>query len=219
VVTPSVTPGVTPGFPLPLRNALATLAIAALEEDDAIAALAWLARPVGDPPAAARIRLVAVHLIDPDGRTLLAVHGPHAEAVAAHAAHALMAAATHQRTSTHPIARAVGHAVALWNQGLFFEVHEVLEDVWKTATGDHRQALQGVIQIAVAFHHLAHGNLRGARSLLREGRARLASVGPAALPVLDLGALAAATGPWEDALVAGTPLPAGGRPPALGQAN
>ena len=72
--------------------------------------------------------------------------------------------------------------------------------------------LQGVIQVAVAFHHLAHGNLRGARSLLREGRARLATVPSDTLPALDLQALLAATAPWEERLGTGAP-PAEPPPP------
>src|SRR6202007_3110756 len=84
-------------------------------------------------------------------------------------------------------------AAALWNERLFFEVHEVLEVVWRSATGAVREALQGVIQIAVAFHHLAHGNVRGARSLLVEGRRRLGGVAPDTLPALDVGGLLADT--------------------------
>ena len=193
-----------PGLPLPLRNALAELTIAALEDGGAAAALGWLAAPEGAPPAAAARRLAAVHLIDEGGRDLLPIHAPHAAAATEHAARALRAAASHERTTSgDAITRALHAAAALWNERLFFEVHEVLEAVWKTATGAARQALQGVIQIAVAYHHWAHGNRRGARSLLVEGRGRLASVSPGALPVLDVEALLAATAPWEAALVAG----------------
>ena len=101
--------------------------------------------------------------------------------------------------------RALRSAGALWSEGLFFEVHEVLEAVWKTATGAERQALQGVIQIAVAFHHLAHANPRGARTLLREGRARLASVPPETLSPLDLATLHEATAAWEEGLARSAP--------------
>ena len=79
----------------------------------------------------------------------------------------------------------------------------MLEAVWKTAEGAERQALQGVIQVAVAFHHLAHGNVRGARSLLAEGRGRLASIPPTALPAVDVTGLLAATAPWETTLARG----------------
>jgi uncharacterized protein len=201
----------TTGFPLPLRNALATLACEALEADHARAALAWLARPAGPAPPDAEHRLAAVHLVDAGVGTLLDVHAPWDAAIRAHAARALRAAAAHAARGVRPdeaVARAVVHAAALWNEGLFFEVHEVLEAVWQRESGDRRQALQGLIQIAVAWHHLAHGNPRGARTLLREGRARLAAAPPGALPLLDRDALLADTQPAEEALVAsGAPGP------------
>ena len=207
----------TRGLPLPLRNALAALAIAALEDDAAVAALEWVVRPMGEPPASARRWLADVHLVEPRGATLLAVHAPHAHAAVAHAARALRAAAAHRALapppSGDPITAAVRRAAALWGERLFFEVHEVLETVWKTAAGEPRQALQGVIQIAVAYHHLAHGNLRGARTLMTEGRDRLESVPASALPPLDLRALIEATAPWAAALGARGPLPHD--PPAL----
>jgi DUF309 family protein family protein len=200
-----------PGFPLPLRNALAALAIAALEDDDAADALRWLERGAGTPPAAAARLLVARHLIDAGDDALLTVHAPHAAAVASYATRALAARAAHRADARTP-GSAVVRAAALWNAGLFFEVHEVLEEVWKTATGDHRQALQGVIQIAVAYHHLAHGNPRGARSLMHEGRERLASVSPDVLAPLDTTALLAATASWTS-VRSGDPVPSDTPPP------
>ena len=193
-----------PGLPLPLRNALAELALAAHDDASARAALAWLAAREGTPPADAAARLAAVHLTEPDSATLLSVHTAHADAIAAHAARALRAAAATRRpVDETPLDRACRVAAALWDERLFFEVHEVLEAVWKTAQGPERQALQGVIQVAVAFHHLAHANVRGARSLLVEGRGRLASVPPATLPAVDVVGFLAATAPWEAALARG----------------
>jgi hypothetical protein len=194
-----------PGFPLPLRNALAELALSAHDDEASRDALAWLAAERRSaPPASAAERLVALHLIDAGGDRVLAVHAPHEGAAAAHAMKALRAA---EAFATMPVSTGIGRAVrraaALWRERLFFEVHEVLEVVWQKATDDTRQALQGVIQIAVAYHHLAHGNLRGARSLLGEGRRRLASVPDETLE-LDLPALLSATEPWEAALGTGT---------------
>jgi len=197
-----------PGFPLPLRNALAELALAAFNDDAAAAALSWLAAPAGAPPPPAAARLAAVHLIEPGGDTLLSVHAGHAVAVAAHAARAGSAVRAFDRSPAGAgVRRACRVAAALWNERLFFEVHEVLEAAWKSATGAERQALQGVIQIAVALHHLAHGNVRGGRSLLVEGRGRLAGVAPDTLPVLDVTRLLATTDPWTRALERGGPLP------------
>ncbi len=209
----------TPGFPLPLRNALADLVCSALEGDDSLAALAWLAAPDEQPSAAAARRLAAVHLVDPGGSSLLAVHAPWDAAVRAHAERGLRAATAHRaRDGRHadPVGRAIVQAGALWEQELFFEVHEVLEAVWQREGGARRQALQGLIQVAVAFHHLAHGNPRGARTLMREGRARLAGSPAGTLPWADVEQLVAATAAWEAALArdTGGAVPAG-PPPRL----
>jgi hypothetical protein len=194
-------------FPLPLRNALAELAIAALDDEHAADALGWLSAPSEAPSAAAVARLRAGHLID--GDSLLAVHVPHAAGIAEHARRAQRAVrAYHPSPAATPLEHAARATLALWNERLFFEVHEVLEAVWKTASGATRQVLQGVIQIAVAYHHLAHGNVRGARTLLVEGRARIAGARAETLPPIDLEHLLAATAPWESALVARTALPA-----------
>lgn len=205
-----------PGFPLPLRNALAAIAIEALDGGPPHAALGWLASPDAPPDAAAAARLADAHLIDAGTPALLAVHAPWDQAIRAHAARALRAAAVARRpASGDPVADAVERAAALWGEQLFFEVHEVLEAVWVRATGDTRQALQGLIQIAVAYHHLAHGNPRGARTLLREGRARLDATPADELPTVDRAALLADTAPWLTALEATTPAPPGSRPPPL----
>jgi predicted metal-dependent hydrolase len=63
--------------------------------------------------------------------------------------------------------------VRLFDAGLFFEVHEVLEPHWASARPPERDALQGLIQVAVGWQHLANGNSAGARALLAEGAARL----------------------------------------------
>ena len=60
------------------------------------------------------------------------------------------------------------HGTTLFNSGQFFEAHEALEDVWRDAPKDGRlrRHLQGLVQLAVAFHHHSTDNLTGARSLL-----------------------------------------------------
>src|ERR1041385_9111724 len=57
--------------------------------------------------------------------------------------------------------------IALFNQGNFYEAHEVLEDVWRPAVEPERKFLQALIQVAVGLHHHSTGNLIGAASLLR----------------------------------------------------
>ena len=71
------------------------------------------------------------------------------------------------------LGEALGDAGALWEAGLYFEVHELLEPYWRDATGATREALQGLIQAAVGYQHLANGNLPGAHALLGEAADRL----------------------------------------------
>jgi hypothetical protein len=87
---------------------------------------------------------------------------------------------------------ALDQAADLFDAGLYFEVHELLEPYWMRAEGREREILQGLIQVAAGFHHLANGNLKGARSLLDEGSAKLLgraleglAVGPFALAVRE----------------------------------
>jgi hypothetical protein len=80
------------------------------------------------------------------------------------------------------MASLLDRAAALADHGLFFEVHELLEPVWFRAPEPVRTALQGLIQIAVAFHHLENGNRDGARSLLVLGLVKVGEAG-AALPL------------------------------------
>ena len=74
---------------------------------------------------------------------------------------------------TGELAEALDDARRLFGAHLYFEVHELLEPRWATAAGDEREALQGLIQVAVGFQHLANGNTTGARALLVDGAARL----------------------------------------------
>lgn len=56
-----------------------------------------------------------------------------------------------------------------FNRQEFFESHESWEIVWLSAPEPDKTFLQGIIQVAAALHHYHHGNLAGARSLLRRG--------------------------------------------------
>jgi hypothetical protein len=71
-------------------------------------------------------------------------------------------------------------AEALFNAGLFFEMHELLEGDWRRATGDLKTILQGLIQVAVGLHHHTEGNIRGALTRLRAGNEKLRRFRPTA---------------------------------------
>lgn len=63
--------------------------------------------------------------------------------------------------------------VAHFNAREYFEAHEVWEELWLVAREPEKTFLQGLIQVAAAFHHHARENARGARSLLAAGIAKL----------------------------------------------
>ena len=64
-------------------------------------------------------------------------------------------------------------ALIIWNRGLFFEFHDHLEALWKTATGDRRQALKGLIKAAGVYIHLEQHHEQAARSLAIKAHALL----------------------------------------------
>ncbi len=65
-----------------------------------------------------------------------------------------------------------------FNQQEFFECHETLEHFWRTQIGPERELTQGIIQIAVGYHHLLRGNYTGAAKLFQRGLRRIASFRP-----------------------------------------
>jgi len=148
---------VIPTLPLRSRDRLAATILAALHDASARQRLADAAR--GD---------VAEHeWLDSDGLGAGVLLRQRAEC-------ATRAMARLPLGSVEPsLAEALAQAAVLFDAGLAFEVHELLEPYWTRAHGDEREALQGLIQVAVGYQHLANGNLAGARSLLDEGTARL----------------------------------------------
>ncbi|MBW2515470.1 MAG: DUF309 domain-containing protein [Deltaproteobacteria bacterium] len=64
-------------------------------------------------------------------------------------------------------------ALIIWNQGLFFEFHDHLEAIWKSATGDKRQALKGLIKAAGVYIHLEQKHQQAAQSLAAKALALL----------------------------------------------
>ena len=96
--------------------------------------------------------------------------------------------------------------IKLFNERHFFDAHEVWEDVWRESTGPEKKFLQGLIQVAVAFHHHSTGNLVGARSLLERARRNLAEY-PGEFGGIQLTALLESTAAWRDAIAAGEKSP------------
>jgi predicted metal-dependent hydrolase len=70
-----------------------------------------------------------------------------------------------------------------FNQGLFFECHETLEEIWLEEHGDDREFYQGIIQVAAGFYKWEQGVLIGAIKLWRAGLQKLEAYPPIHLEV------------------------------------
>jgi len=68
-------------------------------------------------------------------------------------------------------------AVDQFNQGRYLECHETFEDIWRVQEHSYREVLQGIIQFAVALHHLHNDNRLGATKLLQRARHHLTPFG------------------------------------------
>jgi hypothetical protein len=148
---------VIPTPPLRVRNHLTEIILAALEDDAARRELAALARMGAEPPS----------WLGDEERA-------HAHLVRERARHASVALAARPRGARFQSrADVLDAAATLFDAHLYFEVHELLEPAWRAAQGSDREALQGLIQVAVGYQHLANANLAGARALLVEGHDRL----------------------------------------------
>jgi predicted metal-dependent hydrolase len=103
-----------------------------------------------------------------------------------------------------PFARGAG----LFDAGSFFEAHEAWEERWKVATDPaERRFLQGLIQIAAAFHKLfAMRSSEAASRLLARGLAKL-EASPALVAERGLAGFCSQARACEQALAAGPLAP------------
>jgi len=106
--------------------------------------------------------------------------------------------------------------LALFNSGRFFDAHEALEDVWREAPRHSRlrRHLQGLVQLAVAFHHQSTGNLVGAQSVLERALRNLAGA-KESLPEVDWERLRSSLKPWREYLAETRRKPGASSPPDL----
>jgi|SRR5271165_4757213 len=114
---------------------------------------------------------------------------------------------------------ALQHGLMLFNTAHFFDAHEALEDVWRALPRDQtgrrglRLHVQGLVQLAVAFHHQSTGNYVGARSVLQRALRNLHGA-DRSFPNLDLNRLRADMANWQEHLAGAAPRP---KPPQITQ--
>jgi predicted metal-dependent hydrolase len=101
-----------------------------------------------------------------------------------------------------------------FNSAHFYDAHEHWEEVWLETPNPDKMFLQGLIQIAAAFHHYSRANLLGTRKLLRSGLLKLDRF-PEIHGDLEIEELREAIREWLDALEAGEILETR-QPPRIG---
>ena len=97
----------------------------------------------------------------------------------------------------------LGEGLRCYRAQEFFAAHEHWECVWLRSKEPEKNFLQGLIQVAAAFHHLQRDNPRGTRSLLRRARLRLERY-PNCFRGIDVASLCREIDEWLQALEAGT---------------
>jgi predicted metal-dependent hydrolase len=68
---------------------------------------------------------------------------------------------------------ALAEGLRCYETGEFFAAHEAWESVWLAAPEPEKACLQGIIQIAAAFHHARRNNPLGTTRLLEAALRRL----------------------------------------------
>lgn len=100
----------------------------------------------------------------------------------------------------------------LFNEQSYLACHELLEELWEETQGADADCYKGLLQAAIALHHLSQGNAEGALRLYRGHRRYLAPYLPAHLG-LDLAQLLTGMRAHFEPLVSGAgPVPWGPAP-------
>lgn len=73
--------------------------------------------------------------------------------------------------------------INLFNQGYYFECHEVIEDAWNEEKDPVRVMYQGILQIGVACYHVQKKNWRGAMKVLERGVPKAGRFAPSCMGI------------------------------------
>jgi uncharacterized protein len=102
-----------------------------------------------------------------------------------------------------------------FNSTHFYDAHEHWEEVWLQTPNPDKMFLQGLIQVAAAFHHYSRANLLGTRNLLLAGLLKLDRF-PEVHGGLEIEELREAVRGWLAAIEAGEILETR-KPPRIGR--
>ena len=113
--------------------------------------------------------------------------------------------------------KALARGADLFNRGLHWEAHEAWEQLWLELSDEPRVFVQGLIQVAAAFHHYSRENLLGTRKLLQAGLLKLDSF-PETHGGLEIEPLRCEVREWVAVLTSGQ-VPGGMNPPQIARSH
>lgn len=93
--------------------------------------------------------------------------------------------------SSEEEARLFHEGLELFNDGEWFDAHEVWEDIWHMASGQRKLFYQGLIQCAVTLEHVRRGNPRGVLTVFDSAKSKFTGL-PKTYMGIDIGALLSA---------------------------
>ncbi|MDW8099038.1 MAG: DUF309 domain-containing protein [Anaerolineae bacterium] len=82
----------------------------------------------------------------------------------------------------------VRRGLELFNEGAYFECHEVLEEAWIAESRPCRVLYQGILQLAIALYHAENGNFHGAVKMLHRAVGKFRQL-PERCQGIDVGSL------------------------------
>lgn len=100
-----------------------------------------------------------------------------------------------------PLPELARDAIALFNEGNYYNCHDALEEAWRRDERPGRELYQGLLQVGIAYYQIERGNTRGALKMLLRARQWLDPL-PAICRGLDVAALRADAARVYDALTA-----------------
>jgi uncharacterized protein len=101
----------------------------------------------------------------------------------------------------------LSEGVSRFNSGRFWDAHESWEEVWLGAEPPEKTFIQGLIQLAAAYHHFQRGTLSGGVRLVEAALEKLQSFPEGHLGIERASAIEAASrhGQWaREAVESGT---------------
>jgi molybdopterin converting factor small subunit len=129
-----------------------------------------------DAPDGARVSELLDQLgVDPELRELVTVNGTQIEDCDAAALNEGDTVAVFPAVSGGERTPYLDEGIKLFNDGDYFLSHETLEEHWVEAEQGERDFFQGLIHLAVGFHHYERGNRAGAKSQFAKALRRLSN--------------------------------------------